>query len=301
MAGPQLRRLSHGLAVTLAGATGSAASHLIRAPHTLFCCPGTVPAGPGLKIFHTDHFVLPLPSGHRFPMAKYSSLRRRVVDAALVSPEDLRVPHAATPEELLRAHAPEYVERVTYGRLSEREMRTIGLPWSPALVHRSRRSCGATIEACRAALEDGVSVSLAGGTHHAFRDRGEGSCVFNDSAIAARAMQAEGRSARVVVIDCDVHQGNGTASIMADDRSVFTFSIHGQRNFPTRKARSDLDIGLPDATGDEVYLAALEQGLRRGAGNGRRRPGHLSRRGRFLLGRQPWSAFPHQGGPASPG
>jgi len=197
-------------------------------------------------------------------MAKYSSLRRRVVDAALVSPEDLRVPHAATPEELLRAHAPEYVERVTYGRLSEREMRTIGLPWSPALVHRSRRSCGATIEACRAALEDGVSVSLAGGTHHAFRDRGEGYCVFNDSAIAARAMQAEGRSARVVVIDCDVHQGNGTASIMADDRSVFTFSIHGQRNFPTRKARSDLDIGLPDATGDEVYLAALEQGLRRG-------------------------------------
>jgi len=220
--------------------------------------------GPGLKIFYTDQFPLPLPDGHRFPMAKYTSLRRRVMDAALVSPEDLRIPHAATTEELLRAHTPEYVERVTCGRLSDREMRAIGFPWSSALVHRSRRSCGATIESCHAALEDGVSVSLAGGTHHAFRDRGEGYCVFNDSAVAARAMQAVGRSARVMVIDCDVHQGNGTASILADDASVFTFSIHGQRNFPSRKERSDLDIGLPDATGDEVYLDALDQGLRRG-------------------------------------
>jgi acetoin utilization deacetylase AcuC-like enzyme len=140
-------------------------------------------------------------------------------------------------------------------------MRRIGFPWSPEMVERSRRSSGATIAACRAALAEGVAVNLAGGTHHAFRDHGEGFCVFNDSAIAARAMQAEGRARRVVILDCDVHQGNGTASILAGDPTVFTFSIHGSNNFPFHKERSDLDIELPDGTGDTAYLAVLEDGV----------------------------------------
>jgi acetoin utilization deacetylase AcuC-like enzyme len=223
-------------------------------------------AGTAVRIFYTDHFVLPLPEGHRFPMRKYALLRERVVEAALVPPSDLRVPEAASDAELLRAHTPEYLGRVVQGALSAREVRTIGFPWSPELVHRSRRSIGATLEACRAALEDGWAVNLAGGTHHAFRGRGESYCVFNDSAVAALAMLAEGLARRVIVIDCDVHQGNGTAAILADEPAVFSFSIHGEKNFPLRKERSDLDVGLPDGTQDEVYLAALDDGLRQGLG-----------------------------------
>lgn len=214
-----------------------------------------------MRIYYTDQFVLPLPGGHRFPMAKYSMLRERVEAAGLSGGEPLRVPHAATDEEILRVHDPDYVRRVISGRLSEAEIRRIGFPWTPQMVERSRRSAGATIEACRAALEEGVAVSLAGGTHHAFRDRGAGYCVFNDTAIAALAMQAEGRVHRVLAIDCDVHQGDGTAAIFADDPSVFTFSIHCARNFPLHKQPSDLDIELADATGDAEYLAALEGGL----------------------------------------
>lgn len=219
-----------------------------------------------MKIFYTDHFVLPLPEGHRFPMRKYALLRERVVEAALVSPADLRVAQAASEAELRRAHAPEYIERVMQGALSAREVRAIGFPWSPELVHRSWRSSGATLEACRAALEDGWAVNLAGGTHHAFRARGEGYCVFNDSAVAALAMLGEGRARRVIVIDCDVHQGNGSAAILADEPAVFTFSIHGEKNFPLRKERSDLDIALPDGTQDEAYLAPLDDGLRHALG-----------------------------------
>lgn len=163
-----------------------------------------------MKVFYTDHFVLPLPDGHRFPMPKYALLRQRVWESSLVSPDDLCVAFAATDEEIVRAHAAEYLRRIQNGELTAKELRRIGFPWSPAMVERSRRSSGATIAACRAALADDLAVNLAGGTHHAFRDRGEGYCVFNDSAIAARAMQAEGRARRVVIIDCDVHQGNGT-------------------------------------------------------------------------------------------
>jgi acetoin utilization deacetylase AcuC-like enzyme len=145
--------------------------------------------------------------------------------------------------------------------LSEPELRRIGFPWSPQLVERSRRSTGGTIEACRAALmADGIAVNLAGGTHHAFRDAGEGFCVFNDSVVAARAIQAEGRAQRVVIIDLDVHQGNGTAAIVRDDPSIFTFSVHGAKNFPLRKEISDLDIELPDDTSDGPYLEAVAQG-----------------------------------------
>jgi acetoin utilization deacetylase AcuC-like enzyme len=215
-----------------------------------------------LKVFYTDDFVLPLPEGHRFPAAKYSLLLQRVVEVGLVPPDDLRVPHAATDTELGRAHDAEYVRRVAYGELTPQEIRRIGLPWSPQLVERARRSCGATIEACRAALDDGLAVNLAGGTHHAFADHGEGYCVFNDIAVAARAMQAERRAQRIVVIDCDAHQGNGTAAMFADDPDVFTFSIHGAKNFPFHKEHSDLDVALEDRADDAAYLDALEKGLR---------------------------------------
>jgi acetoin utilization deacetylase AcuC-like enzyme len=235
-----------------------------------------------MKAFYTDHFVLPLPDGHRFPMAKYSMVRAEISRRAPERGISLCVPEAATDEELSRAHDREYVRRVTAGDLTRAEIRRIGFPWSPGMVERSRRSAGATIEACRAALEDGVSASLAGGTHHAFRDRGEGYCVFNDSAVAARAMQAEERAGRVLVVDCDVHQGNGTASIFADDPSVFTFSIHGEKNFPFRKERSDLDVELPDGTEDGDYLAALERGL--SAALERIRPDLAL----YLAGADPW-------------
>ena len=154
-----------------------------------------------------------------------------------------------------------YLQRVVSGELAAEEQRRIGFPWSPQMVERSRRSSGATLAAARAALEEGVGVNLAGGTHHAFRDRGEGYCVFNDSAIAALTLQAEGRVRRVVILDCDVHQGNGTAAILAGDPSVFTFSIHAANNFPFEKEASDLDIELPDGTGDRDYLQALEKGV----------------------------------------
>jgi acetoin utilization deacetylase AcuC-like enzyme len=214
-----------------------------------------------MKIFYTDQFVLPLPEGHRFPMAKYAMLRARVQAAGLSGGEPLRVPHPATDEELLRAHDAGYLRRVVGGFLTPSEIRRIGFPWTPEMVERSRRSSGATIEACRAALAEGVAVNLAGGTHHAFRDRGAGYCVFNDSAVAALAMQAEGRARRIAIIDCDVHQGDGTAAILAHDSSVFTFSIHGQKNFPFRKEASDLDIELADGAGDAEYLTALERGV----------------------------------------
>lgn len=214
-----------------------------------------------MKIFYTDHFVLPLPPGHRFPMEKYARLRRRVRRAGLVPAEHLRVPHAATDTELTRAHTAEYVRRVQDGTLTPREVRQMGFPWSVHLPERSRRSVGATIEACRSALCDGVGVNLAGGTHHAFADHGQGFCIFNDSVVAARAVQAEGRVECVLIIDCDVHQGNGTAAISAGDPTIFTFSIHGAKNFPFRKEQSDLDVPLDDGTRDDAYLSALERGL----------------------------------------
>ncbi len=215
-----------------------------------------------MDIFYSDIFVLPLPAGHRFPMEKYALLRQQVVAAGIATAEQLYVPHAATDAELTRAHSPEYVQRVQAGMLSAAELRRIGFPWSPEMVERSRRSSGATIEACRAALSNGVAVNLAGGTHHAFSTHGEGYCVFNDSAVAARAMQAEGHANRIVILDCDVHQGNGTAAILAGDASIFTFSIHGRNNFPFRKEQSDLDIALDDGTSDQPYLDALEMGVR---------------------------------------
>lgn len=215
-----------------------------------------------MHVFYSDTFVLPLPATHRFPMQKYALLRQRVAEAGIVAPESMTVPPAATDAELARAHDRDYVARVSAGALSNQEIRRIGFPWSPQLVERSRRSVGATIAACRAARADGVAVNLAGGTHHAFAERGEGYCVFNDSAVAARAMQAEGLARRVAIIDCDVHQGNGTAAILAGDPTIFTFSIHAANNFPFHKEQSDLDIALEDDTPDLAYLDALETALR---------------------------------------
>jgi acetoin utilization deacetylase AcuC-like enzyme len=214
-----------------------------------------------MLIFSSDRFVLPLPDGHRFPMEKYARLREQTLASGIIAPADLREPRAATDAELARAHDPHYVRRVERGELTDKELRRIGFPWSPELGARERLVSGATIEACEAALHDGVAVTLAGGTHHAAADYGAGYCVFNDSAVAVRALQAAGAIARAVIIDCDVHQGDGTALILADDPRCFTFSIHGAKNYPFHKPPSDLDIALPDATDDAMYLAALERGL----------------------------------------
>ncbi|MEK8033687.1 histone deacetylase [Ideonella sp. DXS29W] len=231
-----------------------------------------------MRAFTSDHFVLPLPEGHRFPMPKYRLLRDRV--AAELPQIRLEEAPAASDGELALAHDPVYVTAVADGLLSPAAQREIGFPWSPRMAERARRSVGATIAAARTALVEGVSANLAGGTHHASADKGSGYCVFNDTAVAARLMQAEWHRRytarrlspstrarpepallRVLVIDLDVHQGNGTASIFADDPTVFTFSMHGERNFPFRKVAGDLDVELPDGCTDEPYLAALDRAL----------------------------------------
>ena len=219
-----------------------------------------------MKVYTCDAFPIPLPDWHRFPMSKYTRLRERVAASGVVREDDILTPRAATDEELTRVHDPGYVRRVVEGTLSAAEVREIGFPWSPFLVERSRRSSGATVEACHQALVDGVAVNLAGGTHHAYRDHGAGYCVFNDAATAARALQDAGLALRVLIVDCDVHQGDGTAAIFADDPTVFTFSIHGARNYPMRKQTSDLDVELPDGCEDDLYLSSLERGLTQAIG-----------------------------------
>src|ERR687890_1856846 len=224
----------------------------------VLCLPDDPTRRDGVKVFYSDHFVLPLPEGHRFPMVKYAMLRERVAKAGVCGPEEMRVPLPVSDAEILRSHEESYLRRVVHGTLTEKEMRRIGFPWSERMVERSRRASGGTLGACLAALEEGFAANLAGGTHHAFSDKGEGYCVFNDSAIAARAVQAAGLAQRVDVIDTDVHQGNGTAEILRGDPTVFTYSIHGAKNFPFHKEESDLDAPLPDGAGDTEFLATLE-------------------------------------------
>ena len=208
-----------------------------------------------MKAFYTDHFVLPLPSGHRFPMEKYSKLRNLV---GTVEGIELVEAPAASDTQILYAHDPQYLIKIIQGNLDPKEQREIGFPWSEKMVERSRRSAGATVAACKAAMSEGVAVNLAGGTHHAYRDMGSGFCVFNDSAIAARALQKEvSAKLKIAIIDLDVHQGNGTASILQQDSSIFTLSIHGENNFPFKKEVSDLDFGLADECEDQTYLQAL--------------------------------------------
>jgi acetoin utilization deacetylase AcuC-like enzyme len=241
-----------------------------------------------LKAFYSDTFVLPLPEHHRFPMSKYRLLRQRLVDDGVLMPDDLHVPDAIAWDDLCLVHDAVYVDAVASGRLSAEAQRRIGFPWSPMMVERSRRSVGATLAAARAVLEArlkpcptadvasgplsvaqglspaySVSANLAGGTHHAFRDRGEGYCVFNDVAVAAAVLLRDGDIARAAVVDCDVHQGNGTAAIFRDEPAVFTFSLHGAKNFPFRKEVSDLDVTFEDGAGDDEYLTALDEHLPR--------------------------------------
>jgi acetoin utilization deacetylase AcuC-like enzyme len=212
-----------------------------------------------LKAFYTDHYVLPLPPGHRFPMEKYSQLRDLVTN--LDGVELVEAPDASD-TQILYAHDPHYLVKVISGGLSPKEQQEIGFPWSELMVERSRRSAGATVAAAKAALNEGLAANLAGGTHHAYRNMGSGFCVFNDSVIAARVLQKEIHpKLKVAIVDLDVHQGNGTASILKNDASIFTLSIHGENNFPFTKERSDLDIGLPNGCEDEDYLKALNQGL----------------------------------------
>lgn len=194
-------------------------------------------------------------------MSKYSLLRQRVVEANLVPMEKITIPPPLSDESLAAAHDVSYVWRVKNGELSTQEIRKIGFPWTPEMVERSRRSSSATLESCRAALREGVAVNLAGGTHHAFRDSGGGYCVFNDSAVAALNVIAEGLVKKVVIIDGDVHQGDGTAAILAENPNVYTFSIHAEKNYPFHKQKSDLDVGLEDGTTDSAYLMQLQEGL----------------------------------------
>jgi acetoin utilization deacetylase AcuC-like enzyme len=235
-----------------------------------------------LHAWTSARYVIPLPSGHRFPIEKYARLRDRVVADGLISEERLHEPARASADDLRLVHTREYVESIERGTIDPGALRRIGFPWSPALVERSLRAVGGTCEAAAAALEAGIAVNLAGGTHHAFPGHGEGFCVFNDVAVAIRLLQRDGRIERAAVIDLDVHQGNGTHAIFAGDPTVFTFSIHGAHNYPFRttpaggtdaangaapsfglRVAGDLDIDLPDGTGDAAYLELLADALPR--------------------------------------
>ncbi len=219
-----------------------------------------------MQAFYSTRVTLPLPAGHRFPIDKYERLRARL--AAELPALRLQAGDAATDAQLALVHDAAYIDAVQHGTLDAAQQREIGFPWSEAMVDRSRRSVGATIAAVRTALHDGLAANVAGGTHHASAGQGGGFCVFNDVAVALRVWQEEALAAdpwaelpRAAVIDLDVHQGNGTARIFASDPTVFTLSLHGEKNFPFRKVASDLDVGLPDGTGDADYLQALDGAL----------------------------------------
>lgn len=214
-----------------------------------------------MKLFYSDTFEIPLPAGHRFPMPKFRLLRERLMQTEDIQGHTFIESPQAALSELARAHTPDYIQQVVDGTLTAAEQRRVGFPWSPAVVERARRACGATTAALRAALVDGGAVHLAGGTHHACRSHGEGYCVFNDVAVAALDGHANETLRRALVIDLDVHQGNGTADIMREHEWCYTFSMHGAKNYPFRKVPSDCDIELADGTGDDEYLTTLETAL----------------------------------------
>ena len=211
-----------------------------------------------MRVFHSDQYPVPLPPGHRFPMEKYRLVRERLLERGVLHPDWLHPSEPLAREALERVHTPRYLDALWTNTLTPAEVRRLGFPWSEALLLRSRADVGGTVGAARAALQDGLAGNLAGGTHHAFADHGEGYCVFNDIAVAIRVLQHERRIQRAVVVDLDVHQGNGTAALFAGDDSVFTLSLHGEHNFPFRKERSRRDVGLPDGTDDRAYLEALD-------------------------------------------
>lgn len=216
-----------------------------------------------MKVYYADPFTLQLPPGHRFPAEKYTLLRQELLHEQILAPHELALAEPVDDVTLTLAHTPEYVRAVTEGTLDARQVRAIGLPWSPELVQRSRASVGGTLQAGRDALSDGIAGNLAGGTHHATSGGGQGFCVFNDLAVTARWLLENERIGRIAVVDLDVHQGNGTAEILNSDRRVFLFSMHGEKNFPFRRTPSTLDIDLPDGAGDDLYLQTLESGLER--------------------------------------
>ncbi|HEX2302828.1 MAG TPA: histone deacetylase [Gaiella sp.] len=211
-----------------------------------------------MRAFAHDVFTYPLPEGHRFPLGKYRLVREA---AERLESVEVQETEAAGWEQLRRTHADDWLDRVRNGRLDRREELALGLPWSPQLVERARRATGATIMAARAALGDGVAANLGGGTHHAFAGYGRGFCVFNDVVTALRELRASRRVRRVLVVDVDVHQGDGTHSLLAADADAFTLSVNGSRNYPFRRVPGDLDVDLPDGTRDERYLAELAQAL----------------------------------------
>jgi acetoin utilization deacetylase AcuC-like enzyme len=216
-----------------------------------------------LALWSSAKYVFPLPGGHRFPVSKYALLRERVIADGIASDGNVHDPDAATEDDLRLVHTADYVTRFTRGELTPAEERRLGFPWSPALVERSLRAVGGTIAATGHALTAGVAMNLAGGTHHAFPSHGEGFCVYNDVAVAIRRLQRDGRIRRAVVIDLDVHQGNGTHEIFAGDGDVYTFSMHGGKNYPFHKVPGTLDIELPDRCADAEYLTALHDVLPR--------------------------------------
>ncbi len=216
-----------------------------------------------LHVWSSSHYTIPLPDGHRFPMDKYALLRDTLLADGVVSPAHVHDPARATEAQLRRVHTASYVQAIMGGTLDGASQRRLGFPWSPELVERSRRAVGGTIATSRHALDAGVAMNLAGGTHHAFADRGEGFCVFNDVAVATAALRAERLVRRVAVVDLDVHQGNGTHALFAGDRETYTFSMHGRRNYPFVKVAGSLDIELDDGTDDATYLALLAEALPR--------------------------------------
>jgi acetoin utilization deacetylase AcuC-like enzyme len=214
-----------------------------------------------MHIWSTSRFTIPLPAGHRFPLAKYAMVREGVIARGLAREGEIAEPERASWDDLALIHSWRWLGAMRDGRLSDAEARRLGFPWSEALLERSLRTAEATLDVARAALTHGAAASLAGGTHHAHPDFGEGYCCFNDVALAIRVLQRDGPIRRALVIDLDVHQGNGTAEIFRGDSEVFTFSVHGARNFPFRKSQSSLDLELEDGTGDGSYLEQLARQL----------------------------------------
>lgn len=211
-----------------------------------------------MRVCYSDQYQVQLFSTHPFPMQKYRLVRNQLLAEGTISHWNLIEPGLIEDVDVLLVHTQDYWRRCSTGHLTASEVRRIGFPWSEALVRRARAAVSGTLVAARYALRDKIASNLAGGTHHAFPDHGEGYCLLNDIAIATRVLQRDGLVNRVVIIDCDVHQGNGTAAIFRGDKTVFTFSIHGEKNFPLRKEESSLDIGLPDGTGDDEYLRVLQ-------------------------------------------
>jgi acetoin utilization deacetylase AcuC-like enzyme len=214
-----------------------------------------------VQVFYTPRYYADIGQGHIFPIHKFELVRDKLLAEGTLRPEEIIEPDQASLEDVLLVHTEDYVSRLCSGDLTPKEGRRLGLPWSESLVRRSFYAVGGTLAATAASLTEGYSSNLAGGTHHAFSDRGEGFCVLNDVAIAIRAMRARKLIRRAAIVDCDVHQGNGTATIFAGDANTFTFSMHGANNYPLFKAQSTLDVELPDGTSDAAYMETLASHL----------------------------------------